>query len=200
MERNIQQNGIRLPKWFVVLLLVASPLLLVVVMAWFWTVWPRETAREFAAAVVDRDEKQIARSLAPAVGQEFGSNWLGKHEITVSKEPVIEWVSRDAHDLLTGRQRFVLRNLPLTFTAQSGSITAERCRTISLAVNETMTLTLREYAKRVSVDDPQGVDVRVSKTNPAEVRLVGRRPSGALSVQFTDRTGSVYDVKVRVSN
>ena len=185
----------RLSKLFLLLLVCVTIASVMAVTACWWMNWPRRTANHFASALASGNWEYIARIL----GSEEPTEAI-RARITVTSQLCLEWLPRNTSDYAAGRQKFVIQDIPLTFTAACGSITIDGYRTLSVKTTEKLGLKLLQNARRVIVDKPSAVDVIINRDCLSEIVVVGLQPCNEATVRVVDYSGREYHLKIRVND
>jgi hypothetical protein len=116
----------RLPRWIVVSLLIASVVSVIAVIGyggWWWFTWPERTAREFVELIATKRFDEANRITTFAFeSKEFPPIKLQRHDWW--KDPKLDCQSRTLRDVLVGSQEFGLgkAGYDFKFTVKSGQV------------------------------------------------------------------------------
>jgi hypothetical protein len=183
----------RFPKWLVTLLILFSTVGVMLSLGCWWLVWPQQTARLFVDALLSGNREQVERLLLTPPSRTGDALKLSS-----GLHAALEWLPRDAADVFSGRQRFLVESVPLTFTAQHGTITVERFRTITMKNGDKITLKLWDMAKRIKIDS-KAVDVRTDRSDPTQLLVSAMQSGSVATITIEDRSGAKYEVRVTVA-
>lgn len=143
----------------------------------WWTLWPMQTAHEFVELVARHQFEEAKKMLKSPLPESFDVRHLRWDDS--NHPPDISLLPRDLSSLLSGRQQFVVGNTPATFTTRFGKTAVQFQRTRSLTANQSITLRISDYAKRIRFDNNVGLKVKVNPNDPAEITLSANQSPGA---------------------
>ena len=162
--------------------------------------WPTRTARQFVSLVADRKftaAESMLELVAPVALAPRSLRWQDAADTAN-----IDWLPQDINDVVGGRQRFVVGNSALTFTAQFGKISVWNWgRTIWLPFNQSTTVRVLDSVQRIEIHNGMLLQVETNKDDPLELVLhsVPIKGSDRAGVRVWDASGNVYMVTVAIT-
>lgn len=119
----------KLPRWLLTVAIALTILLPLVMVGWWWTQWPQQTAVEFGEVLSDGEYKSIQRLMPDAEWltsqRAFQDLYHGSRDVT--------FLPRSVSELILGRLRFRVGGIPGHFLAERSRVSiSDRDRFLSL--------------------------------------------------------------------